>query len=387
MKFTINRRLMYEAVKTVLKIIRKNKENPEISGILIEADADSGILTLTGTDIQTHIQRRLREEHIEESGNMILTPLLAEMLRLLNGDNVTFQSDTRMVSLYSGAARYTIPFLEAKSFPKLRIPFPEDTIQIKGINSLIKRTVFATDGNITDYTKSSLSYVKLSFDGGITRAEATNGSCIAIATSPHCADGKLEMILHEKALRILSDIIKPSEELYIGIVGKYAIFLKEDMIFSTMTFTGRYLDASKLLENFIPKYSATVDARKLLIHIDNVSSIFDTNDDKSIHFQIKTDKVFIQAKTVTSSSSSDVNAAETTPTPTEGFYYHPSLFTECLQHMTGPIKVKIDQRGFAMMEARGCRYFICPRKPVHIREQKPEDKQKSKAKTTATKAA
>lgn len=47
MKFTANRLLLYEAAKTVLKTVRQNKEIPEISGILIEADAESGILTLT----------------------------------------------------------------------------------------------------------------------------------------------------------------------------------------------------------------------------------------------------------------------------------------------------------------------------------------------------
>lgn len=57
MKFTANRLLLYEAAKTVLKTVRQNKEIPEISGILIEADAESGILTLTGTDIRTHICR------------------------------------------------------------------------------------------------------------------------------------------------------------------------------------------------------------------------------------------------------------------------------------------------------------------------------------------
>ena len=75
MKFTANRLLLYEAAKTVLKTVRQNKEIPEISGILIEADAESGILTLTGTDIRTHIQRRLRQEHIEESGSMIVMPI------------------------------------------------------------------------------------------------------------------------------------------------------------------------------------------------------------------------------------------------------------------------------------------------------------------------
>lgn len=39
MKFTANRLLLLEAVKTVLKVVRPNRDIPEIAGVLIEADA------------------------------------------------------------------------------------------------------------------------------------------------------------------------------------------------------------------------------------------------------------------------------------------------------------------------------------------------------------
>lgn len=388
MKFTVNRLLMHEAVKTVIKIISKNKEIPEISGILIEADADSGILTVTGIDIRTHIQRRLRSEHIEESGSIILTPILAEILRLLGGETVSFECDKRLgIKIQSSRACYTVPFFEASAFPKLRIPFPEDTIQIKGINSLIKRTVFATDGTITDYAKASFSYVKLSFEDGVTRAEATYGSCMAVVSSPHCADGNLEMILHEKALHILSGIVRADEELYVGIVGKYAIFMKEDLFFSTMMFTGRYVEASKLIDKIAPAYGATVDARRLFDSIDHAATVFETGDDKYINFRIEANKMCIQAKTAARSVAASVDTIDSVPTPPEGFHYHPRLLTDCLRHMTGPVKLSIDTRGFILMEANGCRYFVCPRGAAHIKENKSEEKKKPKSKTTKLKTA
>lgn len=383
MKFTANRLLMYEAAKTVMKIVSKNKEVPEISGILVEANADSGVITLTGTDIRTHIQRRLHSEHIEESGSVILTPMLSELLRFLGGEIVEFESDGSMISLRSGTAKYTIPFLNANAFPKLRIPFPEDTIQIKGINSLIKRTVFAADGNITDHRKASFSYVKLSFEDGVTRAEATDGICVAVTSSPHCADGRLEMTLHEKALNILSSIIKSDEELYVGIVGKHAIFMKEDMFFSTMMFTGKYVEASQLLDKIVPAYGATVDAHRLFESIDNTATVFGTEDDKCIDLRIEADKLCIQAETSAGSSTASVDAIDSVPTPPEGFHYNPRLLTDCLRHMTGPVRLGIDPRGFIAMEGNGCRYISCPRGPVRIQKNKSEEKNKTKTKATA----
>lgn len=393
MKFTANRLLMYQAVKTVLKAVRKSKDIPEIGGILIEADAGSGILTLTGTDIRTHIQRRLSQEHIEESGSMIVMPVLSDMLRLLAGEFVEFEANNGLVTLRSDTCCYTISYLEAKGFPKPQIPFPEDTIQIKGINSLIRRTIFATDETADNYSTTTFSYVKLSFKGGITTAEATDGKCVAVSASPHCADGNLEMILHEKALTILDGIVNPDEELYVGIVGNYAVFMKEDLFFSTLLFTGKYLEASKILDSFRKDYEVTADAKELYKMIIDLSVVFDTKDDKCINLRVEPDRICAQVTTAKCSSISHVQALGTIPTPPDGFYYLPRLWTDCLRHMAGPVQIEIDQRGFVVMKANGSRYFIAPRGPARIlQEKEPEQKsrtksQKSKVKTTAAKAA
>ena len=135
------------------------------------------------------------------------------------------------MTLRSGACQYTISGLAAKSFPKLQIPFPEDTIQVKGINSLIRRTVFAANGDNIDYNRAGFSYVKISFRGGMATAEATDGSRMAVTASPHCADGDLDMILHEKALTVLDSIVKPDEELYVGIVGQVVVFHEGGPVF------------------------------------------------------------------------------------------------------------------------------------------------------------
>ncbi|MFQ9197845.1 MAG: hypothetical protein ACLR30_12830 [[Clostridium] leptum] len=391
MKFTVNRLLMYQAVKTVLKIVRPNKEIPELGGLLIEADESSGMLTITGTDIRTHIQRRLRLEHIEESGGMILKPILAEMLYLLTDEFVELESEKNLVTLRSGSCQYTISSLAAKSFPKLQIPFPEDTIQVKGINSLIRRTVFAANGDNIDYNRAGFSYVKISFRGGMATAEATDGSCIAVTASPHCADGDLDMILHEKALTVLDSVVNPNEELYVGIVGKVAVFMKEDLFFSTMLFTGNYLEASKLLSNFHGSYQATIDAKQLYELVSGLSVIFDTKDDKCINLRIN--RQGLRPGYYRRCSSASVKAAGTIPTPADGFHYRPKLLTDCLRRLAGPVQMEIDQQGFAVMNANGSRYFISPRGPARIyQEENPEKKpkgasKKAKTKTTAAKAA
>ena len=123
MKFTVNRLLMYQAVKTVLKIVRPNKEIPELGGLLIEADESSGMLTITGTDIRTHIQRRLRLEHIEESGGMILKPILAEMLYLLTDEFVELESEKNLDAAFRFMPVYHFQ-LSGKKLSKTANSFP-----------------------------------------------------------------------------------------------------------------------------------------------------------------------------------------------------------------------------------------------------------------------
>ena len=391
MQFTANRLLLLKAVKTALKVVRPNRDIPEIAGVLIEADASSGLLTVTGTDVRTHIQRRLRQEQVEESGSIILTPLIASVLDKLAGESVSFQSDKGTVLIRSGNAAFSLPFLEEKVFPRLQIPFPEDTIRVQGLNDLFRKTVFAADGKTTESDKVSLQYVRLAFADGLTTAEATNSTYAAISTSPHCADGNLELFLHEKAVRILASIVAPTEELFVGISSKYAVFMKEDLFFSSLMFGGKFLGGSRILERFTPAYQATADAGCLSNLTQNVSALFQGSDIPCVNLRIGADNITMQAQTASGHSSSAIRAADTIPTLEDGFHFDPRFLLDCLRHTSGPLRVLLDKKGLLILEAGQSRYFICPRRPVKIAEKEVEKaekkprakKAKKQSKTTA----
>ena len=94
---------------------------------------------------------------------------------LLENVEIANSIDNRMLDIKSGKAQYTVPFMDSEKFPKIRIPFPEDFICVKGLNSVIKRTIFATDNaKETQAERKSLQFVKLSFTNGQTKAEATS---------------------------------------------------------------------------------------------------------------------------------------------------------------------------------------------------------------------
>ncbi len=395
MNFIANRTTMHKAVKNAMRAISNNKSIPELNGLLFEADANSGIISITGTDIQTQIQCRIKADHIIEGGSCILTPVVAEMLRLLPEDTVEIANsfDSRMLDIKSGKSQYTVPFMNSEKFPKMQIPFPEDFICVKGLNSVIKRTIFATDSaNQSQAERKSLQFVKLTFTNGQTKAEATDGAIAAVSEMPFGADGNLKLILHEKALNILSSIVQPSEDLYVGVTGKFAMFMKQDMFFSSMLYDGRYIEGGKLVEYVKPQFKATADAKELFSLADNVATIFNSNDDKCINVCITDNKVSMQTKTYTGNSRAEISATDTIPTATEGFNYNAKWLLSCLKQASGPLTMSMDGRGFMLIEANQSKYCVSPRGPVKIKtpEQKAEKEKKprkTKAKATTAMAA
>ena len=159
MKITANRKNLLQAVRTALKAVGNEQVIEELSGLLIEAEETTGIISVTGSNIHTQIQCRLRNEHVLEGGSVVMSPVVADMLKLLTGETVEIGSVYNCMELKSGSAKYNIATLEADKYPKMQFPFPEDFITVKGINALIKRTAFATDTRTKDTSRRSMEFL------------------------------------------------------------------------------------------------------------------------------------------------------------------------------------------------------------------------------------
>lgn len=388
MKLTADRVQLFNAVKTALKATGSRKDMPALSGLLFEADAHTGMITVTGTDTHTQIQCRLRNEHVLEGGSLVIKPVIAEMLKLLPDETVEMDAGLgNMLELNSGQCRYSVPFMDAKNFPKVQIPFPEDFICIRGINSIIRRTIIATEAKSQEAHRQSLQFVKLSFADGQTTAEATNGQIAALAQAPHGSDGKLDLILHEAALGTLASVISPDEDLYVGVAGNFAVFMKEDLIFSAQLYRGDYIEGSKLLNYVKPVFRATTDAKALYELAGNVASIFGAGDDTCINLCITADSVVMRTKTALGASQSKVQATETIPTDADGFNYQAKWLLSCLRQTAGSLILALDQKGYMLIEANQSKYCVGPRRPVKIVQPEPKKEKKTRSRTTRSKAA
>lgn len=396
MKFIVNRKEMYNAVRKALKTASPVNDIVITEGILIEADADKNIVSVICTDFRTRIMCRVKAQSINEGGSMVLKPIVCSMLKLLDGETVEFYTDNinrNSVNIKAGKTIYTVPYLEDSKFPKVPTPYPQDMLCIQGVNNLIKRAAFAAEDKQVDTNRKILQFVNLKLGSGVAQAAATDGSFIAVSNAPLGVGGNLNLLIHEKAIKILSDIISSDETVFVGVADNYAVFLKEDMLFHTMMLLEKFVDVGATISKLSPGYKVCTDAGQMKVFVLNALALLTEGDDRCIN--LSTDVNMLKAYCVTAAGQSKAHLQVlcNTPTPSGGFNYNSNILLECLSHVNGPIELYFDNRGFLIIVSQNSRYLVCPRGTAQIRikeEKKPKKEtvsKKAKSKKSTAKAA
>lgn len=146
MNITINRAELLSAVQKAAAIASEDAPLEPLKGVLLEADAAAGTLTLTATNIETSLEQKLACTVGEDDALVMNAKLLAGMLGLMSGETAQLRRwrGTRLLTLSSGETVYNWSIGERGEFPKIELPFPEDTVKLSGIPSMARQTMFAT---------------------------------------------------------------------------------------------------------------------------------------------------------------------------------------------------------------------------------------------------
>ena len=88
MKITINRAELLGAAQRAAAIASENAPLEALKGTLLEADAATGTLTLTATNLEVSLRQKLSCAAGETDALVVNTKLLAGMLEQISGDTV-----------------------------------------------------------------------------------------------------------------------------------------------------------------------------------------------------------------------------------------------------------------------------------------------------------
>lgn len=194
MNITINRMEMLDTARRMASIAPADSPLDVLHGVLLEADAGSGRLALTGHQPGTGLNGTAalhsgRERHVcnrrpdaDRHGG-----------KTAGGHSGDHPSEGgAAVTLRSGCAHYTVPIWPRSSFPKPEIPFPEDTVKVSGIPDMAKRTVFAVS---TENDKPLMRCVNLMFTPQGLQAAGSDGNCIVTARGDTQSVGNISLLI------------------------------------------------------------------------------------------------------------------------------------------------------------------------------------------------
>ena len=269
MKFTIDKRILTEAVGNLQRAVSTKTSIPALEGILIRTDVEK--IILSAYDLEIGMQTELPAV-ISAPGAIILTArLFSEIVRKSPADDVTVESDDRnTATITSGVSCFTIIGMNAAEFPEFPKITDTDTLRLPAnvLKSMIRQTLFAiADSNAKPIHQGSLFKI----EDNMLDVVSVDGYRLALRREAIRFDGSLDFVVPGKTLsevlKLLRDDDTPAELR----VGRRHIQIQIDSYCVTSRLLeGEFLDYRAA----IPRESTTeilVNTREFIGSVERVS--------------------------------------------------------------------------------------------------------------------
>lgn len=272
MNIMINRAELLSAVQKASAIASEDAPLEPLKGVLLEADAAAGTLTLTATNIETSLEQKLACTAGEDDALVMNAKLLAGMLGLMSGETAQLRRKpgTRVLTLNSGETVYNWSIGERGEFPKIELPFPEDTVKLAGIPSMARQTMFATK---EDKDKPLMRCVNLMFTQEGLKGVGYNGRCLVTAKGDDKSTGNISLLLPANSLEKLAGLCSDADEFNVGVAGRFLVFQRPGLTFGALLMEGDYMDTNRLMNNIRNQFTLLTDVADLRRTLKTVAAV------------------------------------------------------------------------------------------------------------------
>ena len=369
MKFTVNRTELLAAAQNAERIAPRVSTIEILQCAYLQAEQDK--LTVASGNLEIALEQKLPANIQEEGCVVVKAPILSGMLRLLDGERVTFQMKNGKLVVSSGNAEYAIPVMDAAQYPRMEIPCPAATVPVSGIPSLTKRTAFAVS---EDTARPMLKCVNLIFGADGLQAVSTDSFRIASAKGDRESRGNISFLIPAASLEKLAALVDNREKLQVGTAGKHIVFTKEDFSFAARVMDGPYLAVSQVLSNLKQQFTVLTDAALLRDTILQALSVTGTQNRFSLSFAGNRLTVRCESKYGISETAMDVVALSGEPAGV--YWYNPAQLLECLKALNGTLMLEVVQHSALLLKTDELVCFqMAVREPKAI-ESKPQKTKK-----------
>ena len=369
MKFTVNRTELLAAAQNAERIAPRVSTIEILQCAYLQAEQDT--LTVASGNLEIALEQQLPAQIENEGSVVVKAPLLSGMLRLLDGERVTFQMKNGKLVVSAGSAEYAIPVMDAEQYPRMEIPCPAATVPVSGIPSLTKRTAFAVS---EDTTRPMLKCVNLIFGADGLQAVSTDSFRIASAKGDRESRGNISFLVPAASLEKLAGLVSDREKLQVGTTGKAIVFRKENFLFAARIMEGPYLAVSQVLSNLKQQFTVLTDSALLRDAISQTLSVTGTQNRFSLSFAGSRLTVRCESEYGISETAMDVVALSGEPVGV--YWYNPAQLMECLKALNGTLMLEVVQHGALLLKTDELVCFqMAVREPKAI-EAKPQKTKK-----------
>jgi DNA polymerase III sliding clamp (beta) subunit (PCNA family) len=347
--------------------------------ILVQADSDKRILRLTCTNLTVTMQMILKDVDVSVGGETVIPAMLfVNMLGLMDSENAELFVDGNVLRFKCGLSTVSLPTCSAEKYPKVKIKIPKIMTKVSGLTILAKKPVsIADERSHIDMHKG----VQMNLSSGNSTACATDGKRFMIVHCMNVADSELNLFIPESSLNVLCGIVKPNDELYVGVSNNTAIFVSPGFMFSTMLLNGDLSGIEKRISEFASEYKATVDSKEFTQTLSMCMTLASFSKSPCVEMAVTEDSLTISSESGESSVDDDITANDTIPMQDKVFYYNPKYLHEFAVSCVGELQLLFTQSGVLKMKCGLMEYVVSAQIPV-VKSEPTQDSKPSETKQT-----
>lgn len=270
MIFSVERASLLEAVSKLQRVVGSKTSMPVLEGILVSAE--QGKVTLISYNLEMGMKKEIYAKCDEPGDIVINARLLADILRRMNGLQVSIEADEKLnCHIKCGEATFDIMGMAAEDFPEMPTVGSGNSILIGGkiLTEMVKGTIFAVAQN--EGAKAILTGINVTIEDGILQFVAIDGYRLAIRREKVDISGSFSFILSGRAVgEAVKLIAEDTENVEISFGDRLVSFNIDGYSFISRLLEGEFVNYQKT----IPaehKQRVVVNTRELVDTIERVS--------------------------------------------------------------------------------------------------------------------
>lgn len=321
MKFTCSQQSLSKALNTVSKAVTSRTTIPILKGILLKASSD-GTLTLSASDLDLSIEKKI-DVNVEEEGSIVvLSKLFSDIIRKLPNENVLIEEkENNNVLIKTASSEFTIVGLAADEFPNIsELEGKSETLSFDKeiFKDMVRKTSFAAS---IDESKGIIVGVLLEIEPDTVNMVALDGFRMAVAREPMKSAESTKIVVAAKILNEINKIVSETEDecdIQIMLSDKKAVILVENTKIVIRLLEGEFIK----YKDIIPTQNQTkveIGRAVLLESIERASLLAKEGKNNLIKLTIKNNLLTITSRSEEGNVKEEIIMEKTGPDLEIGF--------------------------------------------------------------------